>query len=43
MASILIVGANQGIGFYMVRQFLEQGDSVAVLDIQTDNAEKLKE
>ncbi len=43
MANILIVGANQGIGFYMVRQFLEQGDSVALLDIRTDNAEKLKE
>ena len=43
MANILIVGADQGIGYYMVRQFLEQGDSVAVLDIRTDNTEKLKE
>lgn len=43
MANILIVGANSGIGFYMVKQFLEQGDCVAVLDIHTNNLEELKE
>ena len=41
MSDILIVGANRGIGFYMVKQFLEQGDRVAVLDINTDHVEKL--
>lgn len=36
MADILIVGADQGIGYYMVKQFLEQGDRAAVLDIRTE-------
>ena len=43
MADILIVGANQGIGFYMVKQLLEQRDRVAVLDINTDHIEKIRE
>lgn len=33
MANILIVGANQGIGFYLVKRLLELEHCVAVLDI----------
>ena len=36
MGNIIIVGANQGIGYYMVERLLELGNSVTVLDIQTD-------
>lgn len=43
MANILIVGANQGIGYYLVERLLESGNSVTVLDIQTDAIEALKE
>lgn len=31
--NILITGANQGIGYYMVAQLLEQGHTVTVLDV----------
>ena len=34
---ILIVGANRGIGYYMVKYLLEHGDFISVLDIETDN------
>lgn len=40
---ILIVGANSGIGYYMVKRLLELGDFVSVLDIETDNLAKLQE
>lgn len=40
---ILIVGANRGIGYYMVKRLLELGNIVSVLDIETNNLEKLKE
>ena len=40
---ILIVGANRGIGYYMVEYLLEHGDFISVLDIEADNLEKLKE
>lgn len=42
MANILIVGADQGIGYYMVMQFLENGDHVSVLDIRTDHISELQ-
>ena len=42
MADILIVGADQGIGYYMVKQFLEQGDRAAVLDIRTEHMTELQ-
>ncbi|MGN1457123.1 MAG: hypothetical protein ACI4XP_04105 [Acutalibacteraceae bacterium] len=32
---ILIVGANRGIGYYMVKHLLELGDFISVLDIET--------
>ena len=36
MAAIVLTGANQGIGFYMARQLLEDGHRVAVLDLAMD-------
>lgn len=42
MSNILIVGANQGIGYYMVRRLLEKGNKVAVLDIQEEHICELK-
>ena len=32
MADILIVGADQGIGYFLAESLLENGDRVAVLD-----------
>ena len=43
MANILIVGADQGIGYYLAERLLESGNSVTVLDLQTNTVEKLKE
>ncbi len=43
MANILIVGANQGIGYYMVERLLEKGHNVSVLDICEENISVLKE
>ena len=42
MANILIVGADQGIGYYLVERLLEVGNSVTVLDRQTEHVEMLK-
>lgn len=42
MSNILIVGANQGIGYWMVRCFLEKGNNVTVLDIQEEHISELK-
>lgn len=42
MADILIIGANQGIGYYMVKSLLESGNRVAVLDIRTDHIAQLQ-
>jgi len=43
MANILIVGANQGIGYYLVERLLELGNCVTELDVQTDGILALKE
>jgi len=43
MQNIFIVGANQGIGYYIAKQLLEDGNNVAVMDIQIDNICKLEE
>ncbi len=40
--NIIITGANQGIGYYMVEKFLSEGNKVSVLDIETDNLVNLK-
>ena len=33
---VLIVGANRGIGYHLVKRLLELGDFVSALDIETD-------
>ncbi len=43
MASIMITGANQGIGYYMVEKLLEDGHSAAVLDLDVGNLKPLQE
>ena len=43
MSNILIVGANQGIGYYMVIRLLENGNKVAVLDIQDEHIREMKD
>jgi NAD(P)-dependent dehydrogenase (short-subunit alcohol dehydrogenase family) len=43
MGRVLISGANQGIGFYIAKQLLTDGNIVAVLDIETDGLIKLAE
>lgn len=43
MSNIIITGANQGIGYYMAEQFLSEGHSVAVLDLETGQLQSLKE
>ena len=42
MADILIIGADQGIGYYLTESLLESGNRVAVLDIRTDHIEQLQ-
>lgn len=41
--NIIITGANQGIGYYMVKKLLAEGNKVSVLDIETDNLVSLNE
>ncbi len=41
MKKVLITGANQGIGYYMVKQLLKDGCQVSVLDLETDNLEDM--
>lgn len=43
MANVLIVGGNRGIGYYFTERLLELGNSVTVLDLQTEAVEALKE
>lgn len=43
MAHILVVGANQGIGYYLVERLLELENTVTVLDIQINAIEIIKE
>lgn len=42
MQNIFIVGANRGIGYYMVKQLLEDGNNVAVMDVQRDHIGQLE-
>lgn len=41
MSNIVIVGADQGIGYYLVQSLLEAGNRVAVMDIRTEHIEQL--
>lgn len=43
MANVLVVGADQGIGYYLAERLLELGNTVTVLDIQIHAIEILKE
>lgn len=43
LANIVIVGANQGIGYYLVKRLLELDNSVAVLDINISAIEELQQ
>lgn len=43
MNTLLITGGNDGIGYFMVKQWLENGNCAAVLDLNCDNIDKLKE
>ena len=40
--NIIITGANQGIGYYMAKKLLADGNKVSVFDIETDNLANLK-
>ena len=42
MSNIVITGANQGIGYFLAEQLLKDGNRVAVLDLETENLERLK-
>lgn len=42
-ANIIVTGANQGIGYYMVERLLTKGNKVSVIDIETDNLIALRE
>lgn len=41
MKNIIISGANEGIGFYIVKELLNEGCNVTALDLKTDNLDKL--
>lgn len=43
MKTLLITGGNEGIGYFMAKQWLENGNNAAVLDLNTDNIDNLKE
>ena len=42
LANIIIVGANQGIGYYIAERLLARGHSVAILDTSLDQAKALQ-
>lgn len=41
--NILLTGANQGIGYFMVKELLRKGNSVTVLDVELEALYKLKD
>ena len=43
MKNIVIVGANEGIGYWMAKQLLEDGNHVGILDISIDHLDGLKQ
>ena len=42
MANIIITGANEGIGYFMIKKLLSDGNNVSVLDIEIENLSNLK-
>ena len=42
MSNYIITGANEGIGYYLVKSLLEKDNKVAVIDLNTENLDKLK-
>ena len=40
--NVIITGANQGIGYFLVEQLLKDGNKVAVFDLETENLQTLK-
>lgn len=43
MANVILTGANQGIGYFLAEQLLQDGHRVAVLDVDTDRLEPLSQ
>ena len=43
MKNIIILGANEGIGYWLAKQLLEDGHNVGILDICIDNLYDLKQ
>jgi NAD(P)-dependent dehydrogenase (short-subunit alcohol dehydrogenase family) len=41
--TMLLTGGNNGIGYFMTKQWLENGNCAAVLDLEIDNLSELKE
>lgn len=42
MKNVIILGANEGIGYWMAKRLLEDGYNVGIFDICTDNLDDLK-
>lgn len=43
MKTLFITGGNNGIGYFMVKEWLEKGNAAAVIDLNCNHIEKLKE
>ncbi|MCJ8009101.1 SDR family NAD(P)-dependent oxidoreductase [Lederbergia wuyishanensis] len=43
MKTLFITGGNNGIGYYMILEWLRMGNCVSVIDLNCDNIEKLRE
>lgn len=42
MPNVIITGANQGIGYFLMLQLLKDGHNVAVLDLEISNVEAIR-
>lgn len=42
MSNIIVTGANQGIGYFLVKELLSRGNTVTVIDLETDKLAELK-
>lgn len=43
MKNVIILGANEGIGYYLAERLLESGNNVGILDITLSNLNELKD